>query len=68
MKKAGIEKIFFGSDSPIDGLDTYHHNRKGEKSIYQDYFNKLPLLLGKEEYDMLMWKNAVDFFGLPLKK
>lgn len=68
IKKAGIEKIFFGSDSPIDGLDTYHHNRKGEKSIYQDYFNKLPLLLGKEEYDMLMWKNAVDFFGLPLKK
>ena len=53
---------------PIVTHTAYHHNRKGEKSIYQDYFNKLPLLLGKEEYDMLMWKNAVDFFGLPLKK
>lgn len=68
IQKVGIEKIFFGSDSPIDGLDTYHHNKKGEKSIYQDYFNNLPNLLGKEEYGMLMWKNAVDFFKLPLKK
>lgn len=38
-RKIWYFKMMFGSDAPIDGLDTYLCNKKGERSIYQDYFN-----------------------------
>ncbi len=66
IQTAGINKIFFGSDSPIDGPDTYLHNRHGDRSLYQDYFHVLPKLLAPDDYDRLMYRNAADFFGIRL--
>lgn len=64
IKTAGAEKIMFGSDMPIDGRDTYLHNRRGDRSLYQQYFNELKELITPQEYDCLMYKNAAEFFGL----
>ncbi|MBQ1984558.1 MAG: amidohydrolase family protein [Spirochaetaceae bacterium] len=64
INKIGSQKLFFGTDLPIDGIDTYHHNPRGERSLYQDYFEKLPEFISQEDYDNLMWKNALTFFGL----
>lgn len=64
VKLYGSEKIFFGSDNPIDGVDTYHNNPKGEKSVYQKYFNELEELIGKENYDNIMFKNAKRVFNI----
>lgn len=63
IKRYGNHKMMFGSDMPIDGVDTYLHNPKGERSLYQDYFNVLPDLIGKEAYQALMWENAKQVFG-----
>lgn len=64
IKTAGINKIVFGSDNPIDGKDTYLTNRTGDRSLYQEYFNELKDILSKEEYDTLMYKNAKKLFNL----
>ncbi len=64
---AGVEKIMFGSDSPIDGRDTYLHNKTGDRSLYQQYFNELRELITPEEYNCLMYKNAAAFFGISIK-
>ena len=57
------EKIMFGSDSPIDGTDTYLHNKTGDRSIYQDYFYELPKFITQDEYENIMWKNAKRIIG-----
>ena len=62
IQKIGSERIFFGTDLPIDGVDTYRCNPKGERSMYQDYFEKLPDLISTEDYQNLMFKNAERFF------
>ena len=41
---AGIGKVLFGSDNPIDGKDTYLCNSFGQRSLYQDYFNQRQIL------------------------
>ncbi len=64
IKRYGSKKIVFGSDMPIDGVDTYLCNPKGERSLYQDYFSELPKHISKEAYENLMWRNAIDVFGL----
>ena len=64
IEKYGSEKMMFGSDMPIDGVDTYLQNPKGERSMYQDYFKELPKLITQKAYDDLMYKNAVRVFGL----
>lgn len=64
IKKCGSHKLMFGSDMPIDGLDTYTKNRQGQPSMYLPYFDKLQELLTSEEYENLMWKNAKDFYNL----
>ena len=64
VKLYGSEKILFGSDNPIDGLDTYHNNPKGDICIYQSYFNKLESIVGKEAYDNIMYKNAIRLFKI----
>ena len=66
IKTAGIEKVFFGSDSPIDGKDTYLCNRNGESSLYQQYFNELKTLISPENYDKLMYENAASVFDIKL--
>lgn len=60
----GSEKILFGSDNPIDGVDTYHHNTKGEPSMYQKYFNELKDMISKEDYENIMYKNSLKLFRL----
>ena len=66
IQTAGIEKVMFGSDNPIDGPDTYLHNRHGDRSLYQDYFHVLPSLIPEESYEKLMWKNAARVFSLDI--
>lgn len=67
IKKCGSEKILFGSDMPIDGVDTYYQNRSGERSLYQQYFNKFKSQVTKEDYDNIMFKNAIKLFKLGKK-
>ena len=64
IRRYGSGKMIFGSDMPIDGVDTYRYNPKGERSLYQDYFHVLPTKISKEEYEDLMYKNAMRVFGL----
>ena len=64
INKNGDDKIVFGSDSPIDGKDTYLHNKTGDRSIYQAYFNELRDLIPPKKKKKLMWKNAVRLFSL----
>lgn len=56
IRVCGIDKILFGTDSPIDGIDTY------EKYSY--YFNDMKNKLSKEDYEKLMYKNAVKLFNI----
>lgn len=64
IKRYGSHKIVFGSDAPIDGLDTYHDNGKGERSLYQDYFHVLPKEISENEYKDLMYRNAMKIFKI----
>lgn len=66
IEKYGSEKILFGSDNPIDGKDTYLHNRSGERSLYQSYFNEFKTLVSQHDYDNVMYKNAQKLFGIIL--
>ncbi len=66
IRTAGIEKVMFGSDNPIDGKNTYLHNRTGDRSLYQYYFNELREMISPEDYDRLMYQNAAAFFGINL--
>ena len=64
VREYGSKKLFFGSDSPIDGLHTYRQNMKGEPSLYQQYFHELEEKIGTEAYEDIMYKNAMRVFGL----
>lgn len=66
VKKWGSGKIMFGSDNPIDGADTYLHNRTGNRSLYQEYFNEFRAIVSPEEYDNIMYRNAARLFGIRL--
>ncbi len=75
VHRYGSRKLFFGSDMPIDGTDTYLCNPKGDRSLYQDYF-KHPLFekncgrlaekLDKDAYEDIMWRNAARVFGIKM--
>ncbi len=62
----GIDKIAFGSDMPIDGVDTYEVLSNGSKSIYYDFFNSIKDKLSSEDYEKLMFKNAAKIYKLEL--
>lgn len=64
IERYGSKRIMFGSDMPIDGEDTYLHNPKGDRSLYQDYFHVLLGLISSEAYEDLMYRNAMDVFHL----
>ena len=64
IKRYGTGKMIFGSDAPIDGVDTYLCNPKGERSIYQDYFYLLEDKIGTKAYEALMYKNAMKIFDI----
>lgn len=65
IKRYGSKKMLFGSDSPIDGVDTYFCNPKGERSLYQDYFHVLSEKISGDAYEDLMYRNAIRIFGIP---
>ena len=60
----GSGRMVFGSDNPIDGPDTYLHNRKGDRSLYQQYFNELRAVLSPWDYENIMYRNAARLFNI----
>lgn len=68
IRRYGSKRVMFGSDNPIDGVDTYYCNKKGEPSLYREYFNGLEELIGREAYADLMYRNAIDFFNIDIKE
>ena len=64
----GSEKILFGSDNPIDGKDTYLHNKTGDRSLYQAYFNEFRSMVSAEDYDNIMYINAVRLFHIEIER
>lgn len=66
IKLYGDEKIVFGSDLPIDGLDTYWYNRSHEPSMYREYFNNLYQIIGETSFNKLMYQNAQKLFKIEL--
>lgn len=64
IKRYGCEKMLFGSDNTIDGKDTFLFNKTGDRSLYQRYFNELKTLISNEDYENLMYKNAIKIFNI----
>ena len=64
IEKCGSEKILFGTDNPIDGKDHMLYNRAGQRSLCQEYFNEFRDMVSAEDYDNIMYKNAVKLFGI----
>lgn len=64
IERWGSGKILFGSDNPIDGKDTYLHNKTGDRSLYQEYFNEFRAMVSPEDYDNIMYRNAVRLFHI----
>ena len=64
IKRYGSKRVMFGTDSPIDGVDTYYCNKEGEPSLYRQYFGELKEMISKEDYENLMWKTAKEVFNI----
>lgn len=54
----GSEKILFGTDAPIDGIDTI--------TKYKEMLDTLKEELSKEEFENVTYKNAIRVFKLKL--
>ncbi len=68
IERWGSGKLLFGSDNPIDGADTYLHNKTGDRSLYQEYFNEFRAMVSPEDYDNIMYRNAVRLFHIDRKQ
>lgn len=66
ISKCGDDRLVFGSDSPIDGKDTYLNNGRGDRSLYQEYFNEYRNEVSEETYRKIMHKNAEKLFNIKL--
>ena len=66
VERFGSGKILFGSDNSVDGPDTYLHNRTGDRSLYQQYFHDLGAMIGRWDYENIMYRNAARLFGIHL--
>lgn len=64
LKVCGDDKIVFGSDAPIDGKDTYLDNGRGERSLYQAYFNEFKNMVSANTLEKIMYKNAQKLFNI----
>ena len=60
IRKYGSDKILFGTDNPIDGIDTYAHPTVC--SIYLS--NRFKQELSKVDYENIMFRNAIKLFNL----
>jgi len=58
IDRNGIDKILFGTDSLIGGLDGYNN------PIYNTYLHEWKTVLGSFDYTRLMADNAIRFFNL----
>lgn len=58
VERFGAHKLLFGTDSPIDGEDTYAH------PFYRTYFGAFKEWVTPEDYDRIMCGNAQRLFGL----
>lgn len=61
LVKIGEDRIMFGTDNPIDGIDTLGN------PMYQSYF-KNKVKLPRKLYENLMYRNAIKIYGITLKK
>lgn len=68
LEICGEDKLLFGSDAPIDGKDTYLDNGKGDRSLYQAYFNEFRDMVSEQTYDKIMYKNASRLFDIKVNK
>lgn len=57
LREVGIERIMFGTDNPIDGLDTLAN------PMYREYFDPNNGLTSKER-EHLFYSNAKAFYRL----
>ena len=58
MKKYGAHKLLFGTDNPIDGVDTYAH------PFYHTYFNEFREWVSSDDYELLMHGNTERLYHL----
>lgn len=58
VKEYGAQKLLFGTDSPIDGIDTYAH------PFYRTYFGEFKDWVSAEEYEAIMHGNAARLFNI----
>lgn len=58
VRKYGAHKLLFGSDNPIDGVDTYAH------PFYRTYFGEFKDWVTSDEYELIMHGNAERLFHL----
>lgn len=59
IEVCGIDKVLFGTDNPINGLDTYD-----DPVFYNPYFDRARLGLSPADYEKLMFRNAIKLFKL----
>lgn len=59
IRECGSDKILFGTDNPINGLDTYD-----DDDFYNRYFVELKSRITEEEFEKLTYKNAINVFGI----
>jgi predicted TIM-barrel fold metal-dependent hydrolase len=60
LVEIGEERIVFGTDNPIDGVDTLNN------PMYQSYYKNKVKLPG-HLYHNLMYRNAINLFKIPVK-
>ena len=58
MKKYGAHKLLFGTDNPIDGVDSYAH------PFYRTYFGEFRQWVSPDDYELLMHGNAERLYHL----
>lgn len=59
IMKKDSKKLLFGTDNPIDGIDTYLK--------YNDYFHSIKEELTESDYKRLMVLNAIEVYGIKRK-
>ena len=64
IRRYGSRRVMFGSDNPLDGVDTYAYNSYGEPSVYKQYFDDLKEMISYEDYENLIDKTARYLFGI----
>ncbi len=59
IKEVGYDRIMYGTDSPVDGIDTYV-----DEFIYSKYPIELRQNITENEYEYFMYKNAIKIYSL----